>query len=193
MIDKKQAAFARRYADRNNITLRTTSESTDTGLQLQVNSLQSSFINLEIYAKTTNNSLSTLYGIVQNLEGYVTLPQGKLAGRWSSEGTGYQQPVSIGYGLKLSNSGELSALTSQVADASLSILAGNGLLGGGDLTQNRTLSINFAANGEVSSSKAVRADDSRLNNIPSTGGLFDIDGGDSGVYTGNPILDGGGA
>jgi hypothetical protein len=101
--------------------------------------------------------------------------------------------VSIGYGLKLSNGGVLSAATSQVADATLSITAGNGLLGGGDLTQNRTISVNFAANGEVSSSKAVRADDSRLTGSTTSTGLFDIDGGDSGAYTGNPILDGGGA
>jgi hypothetical protein len=80
-----------------------------------------------------------------------------------------------------------------VADATLSITAGNGLLGGGDLTQNRTISVNFAANGEVSSSKAVRADDSRLTGSTTSTGLFDIDGGDSGTYTGNPILDGGGA
>jgi len=117
----------------------------------------------------------------------------RLIGRWTSAGTGSLQEITLGRGFKLSTAGELSTNTAQVVDVVTTITAGTGLLGGGDLSQNRSLSVNFAANGEVSSSKAVRADDSRLNNIPSGGGLFDIDGGDSGTYTGTPILDGGGA
>lgn len=42
------------------------------------------------------------------------------------------------------------------------ISAGTGLLGGGDLSANRTLSVDFAASGTTSTTKAVRADDSRL-------------------------------
>jgi hypothetical protein len=117
----------------------------------------------------------------------------RLIGRWTSAGTGSLQEITLGRGFKLSTAGELSTNMGQVVDVVTTITAGNGLIGGGDLSQNRSLSVNFAANGEVSSSKAVRADDSRLNNIPSGGGLFDIDGGDSGTYTGTPILDGGGA
>jgi hypothetical protein len=63
--------------------------------------------------------------------------------------------------------------------------------GTGIINSNAQFSINFAANGEVSSTKAVRADDSRLSGISPNTGLFDIDGGDATVYTGTPILDGG--
>lgn len=44
-----------------------------------------------------------------------------------------------------------------------SIAAGLGLTGGGDLTQNRSFAVDFAASGVVSATKAVRADDKRLN------------------------------
>lgn len=44
------------------------------------------------------------------------------------------------------------------------IIAGTGLTGGGTLSADRTLSINFVASGQTSSSLAVRADDSRLSN-----------------------------
>ena len=140
--------------------------------------------------KNTNNILE-LSSRVDKLEIYTTLSQGKLAGRWASSGTGYQQEISIGNGLKLSNNGVLSSNNLQVVGTDTIITAGNGLLGGGDLTQNRSFSVNFAANGEVSSVKAVRADDSRLSGLAPSTGLFDIDGGDSTVYTGTPILDGG--
>ena len=43
-----------------------------------------------------------------------------------------------------------------------SITAGTGLTGGGTLAASRTLAVDFAASGTSSSSKAVRADDSRL-------------------------------
>lgn len=120
-----------------------------------------------------------------------SLTQMTLVGRWASAGTGTGQAVTIGNGLKLSNTGELSTNSAQVVDTTTSILTGIGLVGGGNLTQNRTISIDFAANGEVSSTKAVRADDSRLSGSPPSTGLFDIDGGDATVYTGTPILDGG--
>lgn len=56
------------------------------------------------------------------------------------------------------------ALPSDVtkADTSTNLVAGTGLTGGGDLTTNRTFSVDFATSGTVSSTKAVRADDSRL-------------------------------
>jgi hypothetical protein len=200
MTDKKQSAVARRLADTKVAPLYQAQETQLEELKTQVNKHESTLISLNSYSVALDQSISKdkdnitdLITRTDKLEIYTTLEQGTLAGRWSSSGTGYQQPVSIGYGLKLSNGGVLSAATSQVADATLSITAGNGLLGGGDLTQNRTISVNFAANGEVSSSKAVRADDSRLTGSTTSTGLFDIDGGDSGAYTGNPILDGGGA
>ena len=198
MTDRKQSAFARRVAASKAESTLLAQQTPFSTLQTQVNKHENtlnSFNNLFIYTtgnvtKNTNNILE-LTSRVDKLEIYTTLSQGKLAGRWSSSGTGYQQEVSIGYGLKLSNGGELSALTSQVADAAVNLVAGTGLLGGGDLTQNRSFSVNFAANGEVSSVKAVRADDSRLSGLAPSTGLFDIDGGDSTVYTGTPILDGG--
>jgi hypothetical protein len=200
MTDKKQSAVARRLADTKVAPLYRAQETQLEELKTQVNKHESTLISLNSYSVALDQSISKdkdnitdLITRTDKLEIYTTLEQGTLAGRWSSSGTGYQQPVSIGYGLKLSNGGVLSAATNQVADATLSITAGNGLLGGGDLTQNRTISVNFAANGEVSSSKAVRADDSRLTGSTTSTGLFDIDGGDSGAYTGNPILDGGGA
>lgn len=198
MTDRKQSAFARRVAASKAESTLLAQQTPFSTLQTQVNKHENtlnSFNSLFIYTtgnvtKNTNNILE-LGSRVDKLEIYTTLSQGKLAGRWSSSGTGYQQEVSIGYGLKLSNGGELSALTSQVADAAVNLIAGTGLLGGGDLTQNRSFSVNFAANGEVSSVKAVRADDSRLSGLAPSTGLFDIDGGDSTVYTGTPILDGG--
>jgi hypothetical protein len=48
------------------------------------------------------------------------------------------------------------------ADASLSLSAGTGLTGGGDLSTNRSFAVDFATSGTSSSTKAVRADDSRL-------------------------------
>lgn len=46
------------------------------------------------------------------------------------------------------------------------ILPGLGLTGGGDLTADRTLAVDFAANGVTSATKAVRADDTRLSGAP---------------------------
>lgn len=48
-----------------------------------------------------------------------------------------------------------------VADTT-TLTAGTGLTGGGDLTANRTFTVDFAASGVSSATKAVRADDSRL-------------------------------
>ena len=191
MTDRTQSAFARRFANRDLITLRTTSETQDTDLKNQITTLFNLYSNLESYSKVTNNGLITTNSEVQSISSTLTINQMTLLGRWSSSGTGLPQSITIGSGLKLSNTGILSTNSAVVVDTSTTISAGLGLLGGGDLTQNRSFSVNFAANGEVSSSKAVRADDSRLSGLAPSTGLFDIDGGDSTVYTGTPILDGG--
>jgi hypothetical protein len=199
-MDRKQSAVARRLAEQKSALSLAVQEPQLTFLQTQVGKHENTLISLNSYTVYLNqnitkaqDNITDLFTRLGKVETYTTIQQGRLVGRWSSAGTGTLQEVTIGYGLKLSNGGELSALTAQVADASITITAGNGLLGGGDLTQNRSLSVNFAANGEVSSSKAVRADDSRLSGLAPSTGLFDIDGGDAGVYTGTPILDGGGA
>jgi uncharacterized coiled-coil protein SlyX len=199
-MDRKQSAVARRLAEQKSALSLAVQEPQLTFLQTQVGKHENTLISLNSYTVYLNqnitkaqDNITDLFTRLGKVETYTTVQQGRLVGRWSSAGTGTLQEVTIGYGLKLSNGGELSALTAQIADASIIITAGNGLLGGGDLTQNRSLSVNFAANGEVSSSKAVRADDSRLSGLAPSTGLFDIDGGDAGVYTGTPILDGGGA
>ena len=199
-MDRKQSAVARRLAEQKSALSLAVQEPQLTFLQTQVGKHENTLISLNSYTVYLNqnitkaqDNITDLFTRLGKVETYTTIQQGRLVGRWSSAGTGTLQEVTIGYGLKLSNGGQLSALTSQVADAAITITAGNGLLGGGDLTQNRSLSVNFAANGEVSSSKAVRADDSRLSGLAPSTGLFDIDGGDAGVYTGTPILDGGGA
>ena len=199
-MDRKQSAVARRLAEQKSALSLAVQEPQLTFLQTQVGKHENTLISLNSYTVYLNqnitkaqDNITDLFTRLGKVETYTTIQQGKLVGRWSSAGTGTLQEVTIGYGLKLSNGGELSTLTSQVADAAITITAGNGLLGGGDLTQNRSLSVNFAANGEVSSSKAVRADDSRLSGLAPSTGLFDIDGGDATVYTGTPILDGGGA
>ena len=191
MTDRTQSAFARRFANRDLITLRTTSETQDTDLKNQITTLFNLYSNLESYSKVTNNGLITTNSEVQNISSTLNINQMTLLGRWASSGTGLPQSITIGSGLKLSNTGILSTNSAVVVDTSTIISAGLGLLGGGDLTQNRSFSVNFAANGEVSSVKAVRADDSRLSGLAPSTGLFDIDGGDSTVYTGTPILDGG--
>lgn len=199
-MDRKQSAVARRLAEQKSALSLAVQEPQLTFLQTQVGKHENTLISLNSYTVYLNQNITKaqenitdLFTRLGKVETYTTIQQGKLVGRWSSAGTGTLQEVTIGYGLKLSNGGELSAFTAQVADATITITAGNGLLGGGDLTQNRSLSVNFAANGEVSSSKAVRADDSRLSGLAPSTGLFDIDGGDATVYTGTPILDGGGA
>jgi hypothetical protein len=88
------------------------------------------------------------------------LPQTRLVGRWASAGNGVLQEVTIGSGIKLSNTGILS--TDGVTFETRLLNAGTGLTGGGDLSTDRTLSVDFASSGTSSSTKAVRADDSRL-------------------------------
>ena len=51
----------------------------------------------------------------------------------------------------------------EVVDGSRSVATGLGLTGGGTLAADRTIVVDFAASGVSSATKAVRADDSRLN------------------------------
>jgi len=88
------------------------------------------------------------------------LPQTRLVGRWASAGNGVLQEVTIGSGIKLSNTGILS--TDGITFETRLLNAGTGLTGGGDLSTDRTLSVDFATSGTSSSTQAVRADDSRL-------------------------------
>lgn len=87
----------------------------------------------------------------------------KLIGRTAAS-SGVPQEVTVGSGLKLSSASPPTISTdgSVVASATTSVLAGTGLTGGGDLSTDRTISVDFAASGVSSSTKAVRADDSRL-------------------------------
>lgn len=96
------------------------------------------------------------------LSGLTPLNATTLVGRWAGGGSGIAQEVTIGNGLKLSTGGVLAANTAQVADATLTLTAGTGLTGGGDLTANRSFAVDFATSGTSSSTQAVRANDSRL-------------------------------
>lgn len=61
--------------------------------------------------------------------------------------------------------GQITNLTSDLAakvPTTRTVTAGTGLTGGGALSSNITLAVDFAASGVSSASKAVRADDSRL-------------------------------
>lgn len=88
------------------------------------------------------------------------LPAARLVGRWFGAGTGSLQEITVGTGIDLSNTGVLS--TKNVVSDSLTLTAGTGLTGGGDLTANRSFAVDFAASGTSSATKAVRADDVRL-------------------------------
>ena len=199
-MDKKQSAVARRLAEQKSALSLAVQEPQLTFLQTQVGKHENTLISLNSYTVYLNqnitkaqDNITDLFTRLGKVETYTTVQQGRLVGRWSSAGTGTLQEVTIGNGLKLATNGVLSSNSAQVVGVDVIITAGNGLLGGGDLSQNRSFSVDFASNGEVSSAKAVRADDSRLSGLAPSTGLFDIDGGDAGVYTGTPILDGGGA
>lgn len=93
-----------------------------------------------------------LYGIANS----------RLIGRGSSGGAGQSQEITIGNGLKLSGT-TLSANTLEVMRADAAIIAGDGLTGGGSLKDtDATMAVDFAASGASSTTKAVRADDSRI-------------------------------
>lgn len=119
-----------------------------------------------VESRWENRSLSAA-GIASSshthtLSGLTPLNQMTLVGRWASAGSGNAQEVTIGNGLKLSNTGILTTNLLEVASTSITLTAGTGLTGGGDLSTNRSFAVDFAASGTSSSTKAVRADDSRL-------------------------------
>lgn len=67
--------------------------------------------------------------------------------------------------------GNVALAAANISDAvpsTRTVSAGTGLTGGGDLSANRTLTVDFAASGTSSATKAVRADDSRLSDARST-------------------------
>lgn len=87
----------------------------------------------------------------------------KLIGRGVS-GIGPVGDITVTTPLKLSGTSLtlLGAGTDAVVPETRSITAGTGLTGGGDLSANRSVSVDFATSGSISTTKAVRADDSRL-------------------------------
>jgi hypothetical protein len=91
-----------------------------------------------------------------------------LLGRASGAGNGAVQEIKLSASFVWGTIGgkpQLGIVT--VADAgkvdtSRQVNSGLGLTGGGDLSTNRSFSVDFATSGTISSTKAVRADDSRL-------------------------------
>ena len=83
-----------------------------------------------------------------------------LVGRQSSS-TGSAEQIGLAASLTINGSKQLD-LANAVVAAATTLTAGTGLTGGGDLTANRTFALDFATSGTTSSTKAVRADDSRL-------------------------------
>jgi hypothetical protein len=113
---------------------------------------------------------STISGVesVNGRTGQVTLaasdikdvPAARMLGRRSGS-SGAAEPIAMGRGLKIDSTGTL--VTSEVVvDTERSIVAGTGLVGGGDLSADRSLAVDFAPGGVAVADKAVRADDPRL-------------------------------
>ena len=122
-------------------------------------------------ARWENRSLSSAgisaTGHTHTIADITSIPQTRLLGRWAAGGTGVGQHITIGGGLKLSTLGELSSIvTSPVPDTTV-LSAGVGLIGGGDLSSNRTFAVDFATSGVSNETQAVRADDSRLSDARS--------------------------
>lgn len=84
----------------------------------------------------------------------------RLIGR-TTAGTGPSEQLTVGSGLKLSGQ-SLTIDPDAVVPATATITAGVGLTGGGDLKDDPTLNVDFAASGTSSATKAVRADDERI-------------------------------
>lgn len=75
--------------------------------------------------------------------------------------TGNVTDLTLGTGLSVSGGVISVVIPNNVVD-SRQISAGTGLTGGGDLSADRSFALDFAADGTTSTTKAVRADDSRL-------------------------------
>lgn len=89
-----------------------------------------------------------------------SVPAARLLGRRSGS-SGDAETITTGRGLKIDSTGQL--VTSEVVvEAERSITAGTGLVGGGDLSADRSLAVDFAPAGTAVADKAVRADDPRL-------------------------------
>jgi hypothetical protein len=103
-----------------------------------------------------------------------------LIGRSGSSGTGSPELIGLAAALTINGSKELD-LAAAVVAAATTVTAGTGLTGGGDLSANRTFTLDFVASGASSSTQPVRADDSRLSDArtPSahTHALADIEQG----------------
>ena len=88
------------------------------------------------------------------------IASGRLLGNASGV-TGSPAAIQVASPLVL-NTGTGKLEISNVVSDTTTLTAGTGLTGGGDLTANRTFTVDFAASGVSSATKAVRADDSRL-------------------------------
>jgi hypothetical protein len=84
-----------------------------------------------------------------------------LIGRSGSAGTGSPELIGLAAALTINGSKQLD-LAAAVVAAATTVTAGTGLTGGGDLSASRTFTLDFATSGASSTTKAVRADDSRL-------------------------------
>ena len=84
-----------------------------------------------------------------------------LVGRSGSSGTGSPEQIGLAAALTINGSKQLD-LAAAVVAAATTVTAGTGLTGGGDLSASRTFTLDFATSGASSTTKAVRADDSRL-------------------------------
>lgn len=83
--------------------------------------------------------------------------------------------VSTVNGVAPDGSGDVTLTATNITNAVAStrtLTAGTGLTGGGTLAADRTFTVDFAASGTSSATKAVRADDSRL--APSFDSLSDV-------------------
>jgi len=107
---------------------------------------------------TIDNGVVT-YAKIQNVTGTRLLGRGVTS-------VGSVQEITVGNGLKLQSgmlvANGISDPNAALVDTLRTLSTGTGLTGGGDLSADRTFAVDFAASGVSSSTKAVRADDSRL-------------------------------
>jgi len=110
-------------------------------------------------ATFTIDNAAVTYAKIQDVTGTRLLGRGVTS-------VGSVQEITVGNGLKLQSgmivANGISDPNAALVDTLRTISAGTGLTGGGDLSTDRTFTVDFAASGVSSSTKAVRADDSRL-------------------------------